>query len=753
MVNGNDAIPSTNEAPIAPRNFTVPEYGTFVIPAENTWPAHAQIIKDEKQKLKFSPVNYPHFDKIIADKLRLPALTDPAHTDYSEYAALRHNIAGVRNYIFGFYHDNKKLADKQTLSNIENMAAALGEIIDKNARPSARSISIDAANIEGAGAMEMYKYLGEIQDTADDAGNAMKAFKAFMGTPKREWGLPPLPKTPFSLANLAKPEDPEYLQRTTGDTPQTNEIGDAVTQSIAITEGIVTSAQMLQSIDTLAEIPREQSIEEARIILRGLRNMEFSDRTLEEFLDQGTPTVVVSKKQNLSKLVNIFAIHLRHMQAQESQRIAQESSSSLRNDPIIQNGVDAASTIALEVAEHTRRMLADKDEREKRLNDLIDAITEDALLRQNQSVTQLLDTLELGLERATGREVDLSPLDRLMAAQAQIDRTHRLLQHPEEMEVPAKEESIELAREILRRMQNMSFSEMTLEQFIAHGKSEDKAAFAHEVGEVGVMLRNIINEASQSTPDMLQTQEMKNATDSFATFSHAVSLMAAREMPGSVAAAQQISAEATRDAAQLANMKDHTINRVLKSAEGALEKAIGEISQQQDEEQAQENGAQEAVEQALQQSDQAKRKKRKGGESKSRSGKGGKKQRKAQQDISADDAVLKQGAFKEAKPQLGTESRSSTGKSSAKSTAKEATKVEMNKTETREAAISGLKPEDLAAIRQLGGSLRNMGKNMSMKTVTANEKIAPDDKSRTQKVADTEQQKQTNPRGNNGPRV
>lgn len=95
---------------------------------------------------------------------------------------------------------------------------------------------------------------------------------------------------------------------------------DPIEESIKITEHAVQAANKLLSIDTLAEIPREESIEEARKILRNLRNMEFTDRSMEEFLDQGTPSAIVAKKQSFSRLIDIFSAHLERARHQPHYR-------------------------------------------------------------------------------------------------------------------------------------------------------------------------------------------------------------------------------------------------------------------------------------------------------------------------------------------------------------------------------------------------------------------------------------------------
>jgi hypothetical protein len=492
-------------------------------------------------------------------------------------------------------------------------------------------------------------------------------------------------------------------------------------ESVIISETIVKTANGLLSIDTLQEIPREESIEEARIILRWLRNMEFADRDLEEFLDNGTPAVVLSKKQNLQKLVQIFALQLRHKQSLNQALLA---------DAAIRNARDAVGAIALEIAEHTRNLIPDGSPEEIKLNALIDSLPESTKMRQNQSVEQLIDTIELGLTRATQKIVERSPFERLSAMSAQLAATTKQLQSLDAMQEPAREESVELAREILRRLKNLSFSERPLEEFIQTGKPEDKAAFAQQMGEMAEMYKNLLNEAAQSNPDILTNETVRNATETINTFLHSVKLMAAKEMPSSLASTQRISAEAAENPAEWGNMHKQAIDRLLKAAEEAMEKAIEEISRQQEEQQAQDQGIDDA-EEAIQHSDQAKRKKkRRKGDSKPRSGKGGggKKSRKQQhQDNPITDYVLKQGRFNE--------------------------DIKIAKANSELAPLPGLKASDMELIKQLGGSLRDFNnQGATIVNVAAGDKIAPDDKTVSQRVLEREQQQTQNPKGQ-GPRV
>jgi len=513
-----------------------------------------------------------------------------------------------------------------------------------------------------------------------------------------------------NLQNQVKEALAESSQETSA-APQTTPID----QMVAISKDIVLTSNKLQSVETLSAPTREESVEEARKILRWLRNMEFTDRSMEEWLDHGSLQVVVAKKTAIQKLTHIFAAHLHQARLQNLERL---------NDAAIENARDAVSAMALTIAEHTSNLLPDNHPELARLDDMIDDIPERALMRQAQPVTRLLDTVELGLEHATGKEVsEVSAANRLLVISDRVQASAYELQSIKPFEPPAREESLEMARDILHKLKNMSFGDKPIEEIIANARPEAKAAFAGQLEELVDTYRNLLTEAAQLNPNILQDYRIKEANNAVGQFAYAVKLMAAKEIPASAAATQQIAADVTQMPEQWGDLHNRTVNRLLKSAEAGLEKAIEDLAQQQQEQQ-EAAEAQDMIEDALQNTDQAKRKKKKrrgssGSGSKSRSGKGGKKQRKQHQDMTADDYVLKQGRFSED------------------------ARFAQNDFQI---TMPGLKPEDMDAIRKLGLSLRDIGNQLkdlssTVATVSVNDKITPDDKTVSQRILEAEQQK------------
>lgn len=656
------------EADLAKRERYAYEHrrtGRFIFAQENTWAAHAQRIKTKEFGIGFNPQAYQYFDGIIASKLNLPALTDEKNPEYPRYFALRDNIAVLRNYILTHYEDTGQLTKENisdAMERIESIAESLGQALANDgwvSRPLTVAASLDVANIDGVGAMEMYKHLLEIQEhpTAHPAlVERMKNLKAFFNLPDRDWKLPELNDSPFSPANLAAPP-PGYVGTmyqkpdtsgnadTDADSRQQNQgekntkLDDAIAQS----EQAVKTANALYSVDQMAEKPRSESVEEARKILRLLRNLQFSDRNMAEFLDHGTATTVAAKRQAFSRLIDIFAAH---------------HSSATRHDPAasrdaaIVQGRDTVATAALELAEHTRRVLLAEETRmeefqrhqlEEKLNHLIDSLPPEADLRTEQPVTRLLETLDVALRHMSGQELDLTDQERLILAAQRVHEAATQLLSADSMQPHTREESLDHAREVLQRINDIVPHGQSMAEFIEHSSTSQKAQFAKQVDELTDTYRNVMAEAMSHNPDIILDDKVREANDAVGGLSHSVKLMAIKEIPNSIAAAQQISADITRDPERWKDLHHRAVDRIVHSAEGGLEKAIGELTSD-DEEERDAEIAQETLDLALQHLDTSKRKKKRRSEGKGTS-RSLKKQLKKILDLAADDRILKQGRF------------------------------------------------------------------------------------------------------------
>ena len=648
-----------------------PSVGKFIIPEENTWAAHRQLVEDDRNNLYFRPEKYVYFDQIIADRLRIPALTDERHPDYAKYEGLRTNLEVMRNDIIGMYLNDGGFdpGDEKYIPLISGIATELGNALAHDkwyARPFTRSIGMDVANVEGVGAREMYKHLLSVQEEAGPMYRVTHAFRTALGMPDRTWGLPPLDATPYSEHGLSAPPPAHGASCPPGEAQAVSR--EAAEQMAALSIHAVTEAHKLRSIDTLTPPTREESVEEARKILRWLKNLQFSDKDMEEWMGHGTPAEQLAKTQAVARLVEIYQAEL-HRGTQRTPALASELA--------IQDANDAAGAMSQGLLEHSMGSLPADHPHLKELDSLLATLPESWEMRQTQSAERLLEKLESGIEYASGRQVsDFTPAARLLEKSGRIHAHALALRSLDSLPTPEREESVELAREILRKLKNLSFSNKDIKEVIDTGRPEDKAELAEKIDEAVEAYRGLVAEAAQINPAILDDKAVKEGNAAAGAFSHTVKLMAAKEIPNSVAAAQQISADVTQMPEEWKKLDGRTVDRLVTSMEGGLERAVADITMDQQEQQNQDKdqeAAAAAAEAALH-SEFAKRKRRRRRRSSSghnmASSKGASKRRNAH-DINGDGVLDKfQG---------------------------------LNQNAIR------LNDNDLAAVRQLGGNLRNLG--------------------------------------------
>lgn len=593
-----------------------PSVGKFIIPLENTWAAHAELIKDDSTALQFDPERYVYFDKIIAEKFKNKALTDPNHPDYHKFDGLRTNLAVLRNDIIGIHlHDGSfDPGDETHLPYIMAAAVAIGNGLANDTwykRPFMPSIGVDVANVEGGGAVEMYKYLLRLQDP-DALDTPLRNYiTKTLHIPTHHMHLPAIEETPFGPAGRAAPPPqkgvPPIIINPVNHVPVPQV--DATEQAVHRSQRAVSIARRLRDPQSLDVPTQEKSIDEARTILRYLKNLQFGDKPMEEWLDQGTPAEQAAKSDAVARLIELYGGQL---------KMAHAKVPSLVNSMVVQSASEAAGAMALAVAGHTLDNLPDEHPRILTLEDSLTNLPDAWQQRQNHSVNRLLEMLETGIEWSTGQNVSDKPAaERLVEMSNRIHRSARQLRSVDSMEPPARIESVELAREILRKLKGLGFSDMPLESLIGTPASvEEKAAIAAQLSEMVEMYRNVLAEAAQANPNIMNDARVVEASDAVGKLSHTVKLMAAKEIPVSMAASQQISADITQDPEEWKRLSGHTVERLTKSMEGGLEKAVQDLQMQQEQAQQQdEELAKHSVENALlgEAAGKRKRKRRRGG--------------------------------------------------------------------------------------------------------------------------------------------
>ena len=682
-----------------------PTVGKFIVPPENTWAAHAELVKDERTNLGFNPSKYIFFDKIVAERLGKPALYDPAHPDYDKYEGLRTNIAVLRNDTIAMYLKDGSFdpGDEVYVPKIAGVAAAIGEAMANDRwykRPFLPSMSVDVANVEGVGAREIYKYLLTVQTPPGQENRLRQSIEHLLHLPYHHWDLPPLEETPFSPAGLSAPAPLHSTAPIASNTPLSSSMD--VEQGTQRAERAISIARRLRTPESLDVPTQEQSIDEARTILRWLKNLQFGERPMAEWIDQGTPAEQQAKSEAVARLIELYGGQL---------KMAAAKSPSIAHTLVMDSASQAAGAMALAIGQHALDSLPEGHARILALEDVLNNdIPASWEQRQNHSVNHLLEMVETGIEWASGKNVsDKTAIERLVDMGNRLQRNARQLQSVDTMQPPARLESVELAREILRKLKGISTATASIESLMKPGNVEDKAVLAQQLAEMADIYRNLLAEAAESNPNLLKDKRIADANAAVGQLTHTVKLMAAKEIPVSMAAAQQISADITQMPEEWKDMHDRTVNRLVKTMEGGLEKAVQDMQLQQEQAQQQdEELARHSVENSLlgEAAGKRKRRRRRGGGGKAPSLTKMAKRRNAQ-DLNGDGVADR---FQRL----------------------------------------GLNEKDLIAVRELGGNLRSL--NQQAQTlpppaeVTLTDAIAPDDRSFVAKKNDRDERDRNNRR-------
>lgn len=360
------------------------------------------------------------------------------------------------------------------------------------------------------------------------------------------------------------------------DSEQTQQMSILYGKLISTGYKLLDTAHKLQNPESLPVLPTEQSsVETARKTLRFLRNLQHTEQDAENWLNTGSLDEQQVKTQHLESLINVYAGQV---------KIAYLSNPELLNHFTIEHANDAVGSLALSISLHVMEILPEENDEiaalDERLSDDIPPQWDD---RQGQSVERLIDAIESALSHLTNKPIsDRSPVDRLIEASNNIQNAVRRLYSLDTLEDPAREESIELAREILRRLKNMSFSDKNISDAIDTGRPDEKLAFAKRIEEMVDSYKNILSEAMRSNPDIIKDPRVKNANDAAGDCANGIKLMAAKEIPTDSLEFQQISAETADDIENDKRRAETSINRTMNKMEGGLEHAAEEVAQGRD---------------------------------------------------------------------------------------------------------------------------------------------------------------------------
>jgi hypothetical protein len=565
----------------------MPNVGKFIIPENRaSWIAHANLVKTDRAGLGFNPEKYIYFDKIIAERYKNPALTDPNHPDYAKFEGLRTNLEVLRNDIYSIFFKDGSFdpGDEWVLPDITGMAATIGDALNHDKwykRPFLRSVSVDVANVEGIGARELYKHLLDSQDPEARNTSFRNKLMAVLNVPVRNWRLPPLEETPFSAEGLSAAPSPKDIGLDNIALPslsQGQDIGDMAADKAL---RVVSIARRLNDPQSLDVTTQENAIDEARTILRYLKNLKGTDQSVEEWISQGTPAEQQAKSEALSRLVEIYAGALKS---------GDSKSNEIRHGMVTTSANEAAGTIALSVAGHTLDTLPDNHARIMTLEDALTDYPASWEHRQNHSTARLLEIIETGIEFSSRQNVsDKTSIDRLVEMANRIESNARKLQSVNSMAAPARMESVELAREILRKLKKLGLGGSSLDSLMKSSDSDTKADLAQQLAEMTEIYQNIVAEALEKNPDLFSDRRIREANDAVGQFSHTIKLMAAKEIPTSHAASQQISADIANMPEEWKSLNGRTVDRLTQAMEGGLERAVADLQTRQQEQQQQQD--------------------------------------------------------------------------------------------------------------------------------------------------------------------
>ncbi len=353
---------------------------------------------------------------------------------------------------------------------------------------------------------------------------------------------------------------------------------------LASSYALLESAHKLQTPELLpVPATSENTVEEARKTLRFLRNLQSLPLDMEGWLNLGNISEQQYKIEWLEKLIAIYTGQV---------KIVQLSNPDLLKHFTVDYANHAVGGVAVAVALHTIENLPEDSEPAALLDSQLDDILPEWDNRQTQSVEELIDSIESALTHLMNKPLsDRSPVDRLVEVSNAIQNAVRQLYSIDTLKEPAREESIELAREILRRLKNMSFSDKNIEDAIDTGKPNEKLSFAKRIAEMINIYKNMLSEAVRTNPNIINDIRVKNANDAAGNCSDAIKLMATKEIPSNTSSLQQISAD-------IEQIKNKSLNHLMHKMEGGVEKAQEEIEAHKKQEQKEHSETQHASEQS-----------------------------------------------------------------------------------------------------------------------------------------------------------
>lgn len=403
--------------------------GKFVIPRENTWAAHRMLVLDPAMNLGYSPSAYPFFDQRIRQRIDYAPLVDMSDRRYPAYDVLRENIAIVRNYVMSEFFPDGSVdpEDQKQVRQMAQVADFLGEGLGNNGwlrNPLKPKISLERANMPGTGAQYLYQQIKAHETYYNWMMPVLLPLYLVTGKTYKNWGLPSLEDSPFSNDALRVPPplpvskltDEELLSLCSdmdkGKTAQNvsaayaegiNQIGDSLTHA----------SHMYQSVDSLKEPTKRESVELAKEILRKLKlkigealvSHGLSPEALQNF------TIL----ESLKGVVQVYEYHLQKLSTQDPR---------ILENPAVRQAADAIGKLGF-VAKMEALRIAESSHNAP----LAKALTEELLQLpahwqhpKELKFKELLNQVESGLDAVLLRMAQLGDHDPVSQAWRGFDK-------------------------------------------------------------------------------------------------------------------------------------------------------------------------------------------------------------------------------------------------------------------------------------------------------------------------------------------
>lgn len=389
----------------------VSEAGRLIIPSEPIWAAHRRLVLNPDCLIGYSHSRFPQFDNIIHQNLLYRPITDVDHRDYPQYHILRENIAIVRNVVMVEFFQSplQGSALDQRLLHLTQIAHLIVEGLNNDRplfNPLKPRIHKSLANVPGSGARHIYEQILKRQDST----YWLSAIINLLFGP-RPWRLPAVEASPFSSDNLQKPcvadEHPVYpedlafmcdmMDRHTIDPMEMSTV--CVEGVNHIADDLSQSSAMHNSIDSLREPTRRESVEIAKDILRKLKVKLGS-----ALIVNGLTSVTSSNFAILDAIkgvVGVYEFHL-HLLLQLDPKALLNPTIAAANDAIGKLGY-LAKTEALRVARKTGN-----HRQVKLVSEQIKKMPERWHRPKEQTLGQLFEQVENGLGAVMTRISQLS---------------------------------------------------------------------------------------------------------------------------------------------------------------------------------------------------------------------------------------------------------------------------------------------------------------------------------------------------------